>query len=342
MKTAAACVLLAAAATAWAADPYPDQRGELASSELAAATAAMRAMPRADAKLPLYASGRRANVAYAVFGGPGEQAAPVLYVQNRVLCTAPESRWTCAPQIFYRFMQGKLVQSFAYSTRGMAEDPQMPFRIVVWAGRCLGPQYAEKIGGPPPAGMPQLAEVVQDAKRVVVITASGDTYELTEPAAAPGQTCPFELQSARVGASALASAGLRGQDTTAPERVEAAPPLLEGPAAAPVLVSRHPALVWVVRAAILFCALAGIAALVLPFAVRRVRGRRAAATVSTLLTAAAVAGAIASLVAIRFAGNPGAARSLSFLLPLTAVAIASCVVWTVIGILAARPKPKKA
>lgn len=338
LRRIAASIFAAAAAVAAvatrAADPYPDQPGALSAAELRAATAAMSAQPGADAKLPLTASGRRDSGAYAVFARAPQQVAQILSTQQRVLCASSSGApWTCAPQLFYRFTQGRLVQSFAYSARGLAEDPQMPFKIVAWAGRCLGPQYAEKTGKPPPPGMPAIAEVVQDAKRVIVTTGAGDAYELTEPPPERGQTCPFALQSLGT------STAIMGSETLTPQRAEAAPQPLESRPPSPAV---HPALVWVVRIALLLCALAGIAALVLPFVVRRVRGRRAAAAASTLLTAATVAGAIVALVANRFAGVSHAARSVSFIVPLTGLALASCVVWTVIGILAARPKPKKA
>jgi hypothetical protein len=323
---------------AFAADPYPDQRN-LPAAELKAATEAMRARAGADAGLPLVASGTRGGNAYAVFAAPAERAAPILSTQRRVLCTGSGAQWSCEPQVFYRFTQGRLVQSFAYQAKGVREDPAIAFKIVGYFGQCVGPQYAGKIGRPLPGGMPAVAEVVQEATRITVTANAGNTFELAEAKPGPGQTCAYTLQSARV--AEVAAVAPAASSPELPATSGAAPTATAG--AAPVSGWRH-LVDRIAGVAIGMNLIAAALALGVPIYARRKRGRRAAAMNAALTAAAAVAFAILVVVLLKLAGTPDAGHRLRFVIPATLAALASALVWGIIGALAARAaqRPKKA
>jgi hypothetical protein len=327
----AAAVAALLCGTALAADPYPNQSGAVGPADLNAAAEAMRATAGAGAKLSLLASGRRADVVYAVFAAAPEQTIPILSTQRRLLCTSgPGAPWTCAPQVFYRFAQGRLTQSFSYQAKGVAEDPQMPFRIVGYFANCVD-------------AMPAIAEVIQDAKRVTVTAGSGDVYVLTDtPQDKESERCPFTPQTVQRGKSAA----LAEQKATesAPQAVaQQAPAALDPPAAAAPASGLRRLLGLLAGIAVIVNLGAALGALGMPFFVRRKRGRRAAAMTSTLFTATTVAAAIASIVFIRFSAMPGAGRYLGLVVPATVLAVVSCVYWSVVGMLAARAaRPKKA
>jgi len=76
--------------------------------------------------------------------------------------------------------------------------------------------------------------------------------------------------------------------------------------------------------------------------VQRLKGPRAASLTSKLCMAAALAGAVASVVTIRFGELPGTRQYLIVVIPLTIVAGITCAYWTAIGLIHARPKDLKA
>jgi len=341
MRALLAAVAAFLASGAIAADPYPDQRG-LSAAELEAATATMRAVP-ANAKMPLVASGKRDGDAYVVFAAPAEQPAPILGIQRRVLCTsAGGAPWRCSPQVFYRFKQGRLVQSFAYQAKGVAEDPVIAFKVVGYFAQCIDAQYAAKTGRRLPGGMPAIAEVVQDAKGVTVSANAGNTFELAETKPEPGQACAFTLQTGRVAASPEVASAAQ-----APEQAQEPAPSASAPAqpaaAAPVSGLRH-LLERIAGVAIGMNLIAAALALLIPFYARRKRGRRAAAMNATLAAAATVAFAILVVVLLKLAGVHEAGARLRLVVPATLAALASAIVWGVIGAAAQRAaeRPKKA
>jgi hypothetical protein len=93
------------------------------------------------------------------------------------------------------------------------------------------------------------------------------------------------------------------------------------------------ALAWLVNALALCNGLGALGALALPPVVRRLKGPLAASLTSKLCTGAAIGGAIAVIVAIRLAEIPDTRAYIIAAVPLAVLSGATCVYWTVIGLL---------
>lgn len=338
-------------------DPFPDQPGALSAEEIQAATGAMASAPGTGPALPLVASGKRSPghlmPSYALFAGPLENYSDRVRTRKQIICNFMAGAWRCgAPVDQFRMSANGIEHVFTYQIVQARGDRQTAVDVVDFVySQCFNTQFAA-LGGTPFTPSPDadfVSVVLDDGTGYTAITGplgDGDSYRL-EKTDRSADGCGFRIRHARMAKSGVmlpqshareqaqarqeGEAQLRRAQAEREESVRA----IGVPVGAPVSDLRS-IFGKLTDLALGLNALLAVAALIGPFNELAHGRKESAVRIAVILTSATVVLAAAVVVFLKLAALTDTGYSLLIVIPLTLLAVLSCVIWVVVGALARR------